>query len=150
MHRWVIAFVVVLVAAACGGKTKPAATSGSGSGEAIYGKKASLSWGITPNGSSADVYLQLTDETGKQTSYPLGTYDGDCKVITPVADMKAPTGVACTKQYGSGTELDAVVEGEQIIVLTGPTQPGAAPDPMAREEVTRVAAPPGSAVVVGS
>ncbi len=126
--------VLLLFVTACGSKSKPAATAGSGS-QAIYAKKTSVGWGI----SGGEVFLQLTDETGKQTSYPLGTYTPECKVITPKPEMKAVTGVAC-----QGVELDAVVSGEQVIVLTGDGT-----DPRAREEIQRAAAPGGAAVVVG-
>lgn len=146
MNRMVIALLVA--AAACGGKGKKAATAGAGSGsQAIYAKKTLLSWGIEPSGSGADVFLQLTDETGKQTSYPLGSYQGECKVVTPVAEMKAVGAVQCMTG-GTGIELDAVVDGETVIILKGHSDVGVAPDPMAREEVTRASAPPGSAVVL--
>jgi hypothetical protein len=131
MRGFAVALVLVM---ACSGKSKHVATAGSGS-QAVYAKKTSVSWGIT----GGDVFLQLTDETGKQTSYPLGTYQGECKVITPAAEMKAMTGVSCT-----GVELDAVVSADEIIVLKGNGT-----DPMSREEVTRVKAPGGSAVIVG-
>ena len=150
MHRFAIALLVA--AAACGGKGKKASTAGAGSGsQAIYAKKTLLSWGLEPsaNGSAAgtDVFLQLTDETGKQTSYPLGTYQGECKVATPAAEMKAVGAVQCMTG-GTGIELDAVVDGETVIVLEGHSDVGVAPDPMAREEVTRAHASPGSAVVL--
>src|SRR5438034_8302549 len=105
--RWLA--IAVLSVMACSGKSKPAGTTGSGS-QAMYAKKVSVSWGIE----GTNVFLQLTDETGKQTSYPLGTYQGECKVMTPAPDMKALTGVSCT-----GVELDAVISGEEIIVLKG-------------------------------
>ncbi|MGE5185373.1 MAG: hypothetical protein ACM31C_25090 [Acidobacteriota bacterium] len=144
MHRLAIALVLV---AACSGKAKQAPTTAGSGSQAIYAKKTLLSWGIEPSGSAADVFLQLTDETGKQTSYPLGTYQGECKIVTPAPEMKAVGAVQCMTG-GTGVELDAVVDGEHVIVLKGKVDVGVAPDPMAREEVTRVAAPPGSAVVL--
>lgn len=128
--------VVALILAACGGSTPPASGPGSGS-ETVLAKRFSLTWGIAQAATKADVFLQATDETGKQTSYPLGSYDGQCKVITPDAAMKAVTAVSCT----SGVELDAVVEGADVVVLKG-----SGGDPMARVEVTRVSAPPGAKV----
>ncbi len=121
--------------AACSGGQKPTAKTGSDT--PLLSKKFSLSWGIEQATAKADVFLQATDETGKQTSYPVGTYAGDCKVITPAAAMRAVTGVTCT----SGVEIDAVVEGAEVVVLKG-----TGGDPMAREEVTRVAAPPGAKI----
>jgi hypothetical protein len=137
---------------ACGATGKhdtAGAGSGSGSGPALYAKKLAISWGIEQNGAAKeDVFLQATDETGKQTSYPLGTYDGICKIFTPASEMKAATGVSCTVDSG-GIELHAVIEGETIIVLKLPIQQGTAPDPMSRTEVTRITAPAGSKVEVG-
>src|SRR5438270_3415807 len=104
-----IAVVLVLVMA-CSGKSKHAAATGGSGSQAVYAKKTSVSWGIE----GTNVFLQLTDETGKQTSYPLGTYQGECKVMTPAPAMKAMTGVSCT-----GVELDAVVSADEIIVLKG-------------------------------
>ena len=142
--------IVVLVAAACGGAKKTPATAGTGSGSAaIYAKKMVMSWGIQQHDTSADVFLQTTDETGKQTSYPLGTYQGQCKVITPDASLKADTAVACN-QVATGVELDATTTEEEIIILKGNTRNGNPPDPMSREEVTRVKAPGGAKVESGS
>lgn len=141
-----------MVIAACSGSGKKATTSGgtgSGSGPAIYAKKIVMSWGIQSHDQSADVYLQVTDETGKQTSYPLGTYQGRCKVITPAPEMKAVSAVACN-QPATGVELDAVTTSEEIIILKADTQSGSAPDPMSRNEVLRVKAPGGAAVEAGT
>ena len=55
------------------------------------------------------------------------------------------TGAACTTATG-GTELHAVVQTNNVVVMQMATTPGAAPDPMAREEVTRVSFPLGAAV----
>jgi hypothetical protein len=133
---------------ACGGKGKQD-TTGVASGTALYAKKLAISWGIEQNGATKeDVFLQTTDDTGKQTSYPLGTYDGVCKIFKPAPEMKAATGVSCTTD-GGGTELHAVIDGETIVVLKLPIQQGTAPDPMSRTEVTRVTAPTGSKVEVG-
>ena len=133
---------IAIALTACGGGKKPdPATAGSGSGTVLYAKQLSVSWGITQNPTKADLFLQTTDETGKQLSYSVGTYDGTCKTITPAAEMKALTGVSCT----SGIELDAVIQGDEIVVLKGKGG-----DPMAREEVTRIGAPPGAKIEAGS
>jgi len=135
--------MLALVLAACGGGGKKPANAGSA---AIYAKKLAVSWGIHANGTaSEDVFLQTTDDTGKQTSYPLGTFDGVCRVITPAPIEKAVTGIACAH-----VELDAVVEGDRITVLKGATEDERPPDPMAREQVLSVDAPPGAKVVVGA
>lgn len=139
MKRLVLA---ILVAAACSGGKNKQDTTATGSGSAIYAKKILVSWGIAPKGTSAEIFLQTTDETGKQTSYPVGTYEGTCQVIKPTEDMKALSGVNCT----GGTELHAVVNDADIVVLEMKVQVGVTPDPMAREEVTRVKAPAGAAI----
>ncbi|HUS29044.1 MAG TPA: hypothetical protein VMZ53_11050 [Kofleriaceae bacterium] len=149
MKRSAIAFLAMASLAACSGKSKNGSTTdGEGSGSAaIYAKKYVVSFGMTQAASSAEIFLQTTDETGKQISHPLGTFDGQCQVIKPAEDMKAVTGVSCT-QTGSdhGIELDAVIIGGEIVVLKLETHVGVAPDPMARTEVTRIKAPVGSAV----
>jgi hypothetical protein len=139
MKRFVLA---ILLVAACSGGKKKQDTTATGSGSAIYAKKILVSWGIAPKGTSAEIFLQTTDETGKQTSYPVGTYEGTCQVIKPTEDMKALSGVNCT----GGTELHAVVNDADIVVLKMKVQVGVTPDPMAREEVTRVKAPAGAAI----
>ena len=121
---------VVLLVIACSGSSKKPAP---GNTQAIYAKKTSVAWGIDGD----NVFLQLTDETGKQQSFPVGTFQG-CQKITPKPEMKSPIGVSCL-----GVELDAVINVDEIIVLKGNGT-----DPMSREEVTRVKAPGGSAVVV--
>jgi len=142
MKRLVLA--ILLVAACSGSKQKQDGTTGSGSG-ALYAKKIVVSWGISPKGSTAEIFLQTTDETGKQTSYPVGTYEGTCQLVKPAADMRALNGVNCTAG-NSGTELHAVVNDADIVVLKLKVQVGVTPDPMAREEVTRVKAPAGAAI----
>jgi len=142
---------IILVLAACsGGSKKASTTAGTGSGSAaLYAKKLSISWGIQPGDTSADVYLQTTDETGAQVSYPLGTYQGQCRVITPAPEMKAVSAVQCN-QPATGVELDAVTTDDEIIILKANTQNGVAPDPMSREEVTRVKAPGGAKIEAGT
>lgn len=146
MARLVIALALV---AACGG----AARTGSGAGAAVIAKKVVLSWGIEQHGEAADVFLATTDETGKQVSHPLGRYPGSCAVITPAPEMHAATGVACrTGATGAtGTELHAVIErGEEVVILKLGVAEGVAPDPMAREEVTRVKVPLGTKIEAGT
>jgi hypothetical protein len=146
-----LAIMLGLVVACSGGQKKTAGTgSGSGSGgPALYAKKISLGWGFQKAASTTDVFLQTTDETGHQVSYPLGTYQGECKQQAPAAEMKAVTGVACTAG-GTGVELHAVVQDQDIVILKLHTDQGIKPDPMAREEVTRVKAPGGAAIEAGT
>lgn len=137
-----LAILLGLAATACGGGQKTSA--GDGSGSAIYAKKVSIGWGFQAEGSDTAVYLQVTDETGRQVSNPVMTTKGECKPITPAADMKALTGCAC-----AGFELHAVVEGTDIVIMKAKTDAGPA-DPMNREEVTRVKVPDGAAVEAGT
>jgi hypothetical protein len=136
-----LAIVLVLAACSSGQKKTPGAGSGSA---AIYAKKISIGWGFQATGTNIDVFLQTTDETGHQVSYPVGTYPGECKPIVPAAEMKALTGAAC-----KGLELHAVVQDQEIIILKLRTDQGT-PDPMAREEVTRIKAPGGAAIEAGT
>ncbi|MDQ3368424.1 MAG: hypothetical protein M3680_23610 [Myxococcota bacterium] len=149
MTRLLLSLVLV---AACGGKKSSTSTAPTGTGPAtgsgtssstVMAKRISLSWGITPTGDLADVYLATTDETGKQVSHSVGRYKGNCAPFKPAAEMKAITGVVCTTT-GGGTELHAVVQGgEEVIVLQLGTNPGVTPDPMARKEITRIKVPLG-------
>lgn len=137
---------LVLVAACSGGKKSQGTGPGSGSGPAILVKKIVLSWGITPKGELADIFLATTDETGKQVSHSVGSYKGTCVAFKPPEEMKAITGVRCTTG-GGGTDIHAVVQGgEEIVVLQVGTDPGREPDPMARVEVSRIKIPLGIAV----
>lgn len=148
MKALVLAIVLV---AACSGKSKQETTTaggGSDTGSAILAKKVAIGFGVTQNGSSAQVFLQITDETGKQTSHPVGSYDGSCQSITPAPEMKALAGVRCTSTTSTGsTELHAVAADAEIVVLKLHVEDGLEPDPMAREEVTRVKVPPGAAIL---
>lgn len=142
MKRLAIAFL--LVAAACSGNHKKDST-GAGSGVEILAKKIVVSWGIQQKAAAADVFLQTTDETGKQVSHPLGAFDGQCATTKPADEMKAITGVRCMAG-ATGIELHAVPANGEIIILRMRVDDGVTPDPMAREELTRVKVPTGSAV----
>jgi hypothetical protein len=135
--------VIMIGIAACSGGHKPVAGGGSG-GSAVYAKKVSLGWGFEAEGHSTNVFLQITDETGRQVSHPILTFDGECKAISPAAEMKAITGCACT-----GFELHAVIEGSDIVIMRARTDKGP-PDAMNREEVTRIKAPDGAAIEAGT
>ncbi|HET9626448.1 MAG TPA: hypothetical protein VFP84_34035 [Kofleriaceae bacterium] len=147
MTRVVILLALISISGACGG-----AAQQTPAGEPMIAKKVGVSWGIEKHDETgeamADVFLATTDETGKQVSHPLGRYKGACEVITPAADMNAPTGVAC-RTGGTGTELHAVIQhGDEIVVLKLGLNEGAKPDPMAREVVTSVKVPLGAKIEV--
>ena len=148
--RLATAFVVLVASAAltaCPKKGGTTATPGSGSGSSttVLAKKVSIHWGFEQSGASSNVFLQTTDEVGKQVSHPLGTFKGTCAKSTAAPEMKALIAAQC-KEGATGTELHASVQGNQIIVLKMMFADGATPDPMAREEITRVAIPTGASV----
>jgi hypothetical protein len=155
MTRLVIAFASLALAlglGCSGGKGKQAtATTGTGEGSAgpaRLAKRVTISWGITPVGEMADIFLATTDETGAQVSHSIGRYKGTCSVFAPAPEMKALTGVQCTAG-GGGTELHAVAQGgDQIIVLQMPFTEGAPQDPMNRKEIISVKVPLGVAISV--
>jgi hypothetical protein len=143
VHRLAL---LLIVAASCGGKTT--ANTGSGSA-ALYAKKVSIKWGIEPGDKTSSVFIAMTDEKGAQTSFPLGDYEGECRVIKPAPAMQAVSAVACNRPGGTVVELDASVRGTidpVVVILMSKTPPGSEVDPLSREEVRRVAAPPGAKV----
>jgi hypothetical protein len=146
MTRLMIALVACALTAACPAGKQGGSTTGTGSSEpALQPKKLLVSWGITQEGELADIFLATTDETGKQVSHQVGRYKGKCDRITPAKEMNALTGVACVTG-GGGTELHAVHRADEIVIVQMGTTPGTAPDPMGREEVTRVKIPVGIAI----
>ncbi|MBP6633045.1 MAG: hypothetical protein KA297_26735 [Kofleriaceae bacterium] len=144
-----VLFAAALTAlAACGGgKTEPTTPEGP-TGPA---KKASVSFGATsasrPGASTprSEVFLTLTDERGHATSHPVGTFDGACNDIGPNPAMSALTAMQCW-WAGAGVQLHAVAGRGEVIVMKLPVLEGAQPDPMAREEVTRVSVEPGARI----
>lgn len=148
MTRLVIALALSAVIG-CGGKAKQPTTTGT-EPPPIRAQKTLVSWGITPEGEMTDLFLALTDETGKVVSHSLGRWKGSCAVSTPAPEMNALTGVVC-RTGGTGTELHAVRQGgDQIVVLYMRFDEGIAGDPMAREEVKRIKVPLGAAIEAGS
>jgi hypothetical protein len=148
MRRLAIGSLLVLVLA-CSGKNKGTTPTAGGSGSgsdttaAVYAKRLAVSWAFQPAGEFADVFLVVTDETGKQVSHPIGRYKGVCEQISPAKEMNAINGAAC-RAGGGGTELHAVARPDEIIVVQmGIT---ANPDPMAREELIHVKVPLGIAI----
>src|SRR5690349_21135504 len=121
MMRLALGFVVAVLVAACPAKSKPEDTTPTGSGIStepgtFIAKKVVVSWGIEAQGTSANIFLQVTDETGKQVSHPAGTYAGTCATTSPAPEMNAIIAVVC-KDGATGTELHAVFKDTDIIVL---------------------------------
>lgn len=134
--------------AACPGPKKPA--NQGGSGEPVLAKKLSLGWGISQQGEMADLFLQVTDETGKQVSHELGRWKGTCAPDKAADGMKALIAISC-RTGGTGTQLQAIRQGgDEVIIMRLGIDEGVAPDPMAREEVKRIKVPLGVAIEAGS
>jgi len=139
---------IALTVAACSGGQKPSPGAGSGDGSALmYAKKVVVEWGLhaSDDHTKTDVFLQTNDDEGKQVSYPVGSYDGECRAFHPAPEMQAVSGVACS--VGANiVELHAVIRDEDVVVLRLHSDPGHPPDPMSREEVTRVKIPRGTGI----
>ncbi len=149
MTRLAIAFAL-LGLAACPGPKKPTTQGGDGSGEPVIAKKLSLSWGISQQGEMTDLFLQVTDETGKQVSHELGRWKGTCAPDKALDSMKALITLSC-RTGGTGTQLQAVRQGgDEVVIMKLGIDEGVAPDPMAREEVKRIKVPLGVAIEAGS
>lgn len=117
--------------------------TGSGTGLTHLIKKTVVSWGFSPAGANSEVFLALTDETGAQVSHPVGSYPGKCEKITAAKEMNAIIASKCAPEGMAGVEIHAVKQNSEIIVLK---MSAATADPMAREEVKRVAITLGAAI----
>src|SRR5678815_1135219 len=134
---------------ACGGKTKPKPPV-----DDRPARKAILTWGLvpsTPHGDTprTDVFLAVTDETGKSVSYPLGTFDGTCTIVGPIAEYQALTAVSCTYN-DKGAQLHAGGNRDQVIVMRMDVEVGVNPDPLNRHEVTTIPIPLGAKIEAGA
>ena len=150
MHRLVIALALL---GACH-KTKPATTAGAGSGsgsadgsgdEAPFARRVAISWGISQQAKTADVYLAATDERGQQVSHPLGSFPGTCTVVTAAKGMQALIALAC-KDGATGIELHAIDRRDRVIILKMRADDGVKPDPMAREQIAEIEVPLGAKI----
>lgn len=139
MTRSIVFTAIAVVAAACPGKQKAPTTTG----EPLPAKRITVNWGFEPNGANTDVYLSLTDETGKQTSHSVGSFPGKCQRSNPKAELHALTAAICIP--GSGfVDLEVVVQGgSQLVVLE---LDSANPDPMANKRIKEISFPLGAAV----
>lgn len=140
------ALVSLALAACSGGKKKDDTTPV----DDRPPKKAVLSWGTTdkpPKGDvpQLDLFLEVTEETGKMVSYPVGTFDGACTVIGPIPAFQAITAINCVHNQ-VGFQLHASAAGAQIVVSKLPYREGAQPDPFTRQEVTTIPVAVGSKI----
>ena len=147
MHRLVL---LVLALSACATSKPPEAK-----GPPPIPKRIALSWGQEQKGDTTDVFLQITDETGKQVSYPVGTYPGVCAVKEPAPDSETRRSAwACLSRHRQqghrgSTRSFSATRSSSSSSSSRRRHPN--PDPMAREEVmTRVKAPGGAAIQIGT
>lgn len=140
-----LSIAIALLACGCPGKKKESTTvaTGSGTGLTHLVKKTVVSWGFSPAGSSTEVFLATTDETGAQISHPVGSFPGTCEKITAAKEMNAIIAAKCAPEGIAGVEIHAVKQNNEIIVLK---MSAATADPMAREEINRVAVTLGAAI----
>jgi hypothetical protein len=145
-RRFPCAAAIALLAA-CGHKTPATTTTTKGSdGPPLLIKSVTISFASKPAGDQSEVYMPVEDETGKVTSYPVGTVPGACATIP--ADGKDLATLEC-KSSGPVVRLHAVQQGQDVVVLRETLVAGAQPDPLNREEISR-ASMPGDAAIKGS
>ncbi len=139
--------LLAIVSLACPGKKKDSSTiaTGSGTGLTHLVKHTVVSWGFSQSDGNTEVFLVTTDETGAAISHPVGSYPGTCEKFTAAKEMNAIIAAKCATEGQAGVELHAVKQTNEIIVLK---MSGATADPMAREEIKRVAVALGSAIEV--
>jgi hypothetical protein len=141
-----LAAVATTACTACGGKGKDDTVV-----DDRPARRATLSWGMTkapPKGdvvTRTEVFLGITDETGKAVSYPLGVYDGECVVLGALPQYSALTAVSCTNN-GAGFQLHANGNRSEIVVLRMPIREGVEPDPLARDQLTTIPVPLGAKI----
>jgi hypothetical protein len=149
LHRLLPCALGLAFLSSCGAKGT-GSSNGGGTDEPVLVKKASLGWGIEAAGDGADVFLAVTDETGRATSHRLGRFDGECAEIAGGRPSTgAITAVLC-KRGDVGVELDAIPRPGVIIVLKMGYAAGADPDPLAGEEVAHIAVPVGAKIEVSN
>jgi len=139
----IVSLLILLVG--CPNKKKDPTTvaTGSGTGLTHLVKKTVVSWGFSPAGGNSEVFLATTDETGSQISHPVGSFPGTCEKITAAKEMNAIIAAKCATEGQAGVELHAVKQTNEIIILK---MSAATADPMAREEIKRVAITLGAAI----
>lgn len=143
-----LSLLLTVVAVACGGATTPVPEQGP-SGVARRAAVAFAAADATRPGSDVrrvDVFLAVTDERGHTSSHPLGNFEGDCRTVPANRENQSIAAMQCW-QTGRGFLLEAIADRGEVLVVSLPLAEGIPPDPMAREEVTRVRVEPGAAIV---
>jgi hypothetical protein len=145
--------LVLLVAAACGGKGKGAQSTES-TGDPVdvddgVVKQVVLSFGTeVVGGPEADppktkVWLSVTDETGAAKSFPVGEVDASCSAETG-GDMSAYGTLRCW-YAGGGANFIVVERNGELIVLRQWTDEGLE-EPTDYEELERVTVTAGAKI----
>jgi len=117
-------------------------------------RRAILTWGMSSAAPRAgvprtDVFLAITEETGKSVSYPVGTYDGTCAIVGPIETYHALTAISCTYN-GAGYQLHASGNRDRVVVMKMAIAEGHEPDPFARDQVFEIAIPLGAKIEAGA
>lgn len=147
--------VLGLAVAACGltgcngKKPTTAAPTGSGSGSNLPSITAetTLGWGRQPaTGGKTNLFLEVTDHTGKTDSYPLGDSTVPCQTATGNGRDIITTQRCLTD--GVGAEYRAVYRGAVVFVLRRPVDPSDDPADieLSFREVQRIDVPAGAKV----
>ena len=133
--------LVLLVAAACGGKNKGAQQTESTGDPAELDdgvvKQVILSFGTETQGEDppkTKIWLSVTDETGAAKSYPVGEVDAACSAETG-GEMSAFGTLRCW-HAGGGANFIVVERNGELIVLRQWTDEGMEEPPIDYEEQT--------------
>ena len=150
MMRLTLILAATLVALSCGSrKTQtrgdgPAASKNQpDAGPPLPIKQVLIGWALQPSESGptkTTVLLALTDEMGRVTNHPVGTYDGTCTDVGGIELYHADAAVTCG-QAGKGVQLHAVAGRGEVVVYAMDIAEGTEPDPMARRQIADVDVP---------
>jgi hypothetical protein len=132
--------VIFCAATACAGKAAPVEKPAELPALPVLVKKVALSWAFANKASATEVFLALTDETGKVKSNPVGTFEGQCSVVSVPAVANSITAASCTSG-GIGFEIHAVRGGAELIILKIPVAPGAQVDALAGSRLPSIPVP---------
>jgi hypothetical protein len=150
MMRLTLILAAALAAASCGsrrtqtrGDEPASAKNQPDAGPPLPIKQVLIAWALVPSESGptrTTVSLALTDEMGRVTNHPLGTYDGTCTDVGGIELYSADAAVTCG-QGGKGVQLHAVAGRGEVLVYAMDIAEGTEPDPMARRQIADVDVP---------
>jgi hypothetical protein len=142
------AAVALLVLGACGGHKGKVNGPGGDAGPPPLTQRVDLAWASEPvsrtDPDHAQIYLVITDETGKSTSVPVATAAGTCARVAPVKpDLLT---YQCKAGDGSAVRFHGILQVTDLVVIKELIDAGDSSDPMNGAELTRVPLPPGAKV----